>query len=153
MAAALPAVGDEFVVGAVAPEAQVDPHGFAGACRRAEARLAHFREGDPMTALAKFKTGDQLAVDDAVDHEVAAELDRTAVANQLAILVIGYRVEHGLTQTALARTLGVSQPAVARLESGDHEPTVATLARLAHKLRISLRLDVDPESVILSPAS
>ncbi len=52
-----------------------------------------------------------------------------------------------------ARTLGVSQPAVARLESGDHEPTVATLARLAHKLRISLRLDVDPESVILSPAS
>ncbi len=37
-------VGDEFVVGAVAPEAQVDPHGFAGACRRAEARLAHFEK-------------------------------------------------------------------------------------------------------------
>ncbi len=106
-----------------------------------------------MTALAKSKTGDQLAVDDAVDQEVAAELDRTAVANQLAILVIGYRVDHGLTQTALARKLGVSQPAVARLESGDHEPTVATLARLAHKLRISLRLDVDPDAVILSPAS
>lgn len=32
--------GDEFVVAAVAPEAEVDPPGFAAACRRAEARLA-----------------------------------------------------------------------------------------------------------------
>ncbi len=70
-----------------------------------------------------------------------------------SILVIQYRVAHGLTQTALARKLGVSQPAVARLETGDHAPTVATLARLAQKLRISLRLDVGPESVVLSPAS
>ena len=37
-------VGDEFVVGAVAPEAQIDPHGFASACRRAEARLTQFEE-------------------------------------------------------------------------------------------------------------
>ena len=106
-----------------------------------------------MTDQTNSKTGAHLAVDDAADPEMAAELDRTAVANQLAILVIKYRVEHGLTQTALARKLGVSQPAVARLETGEHEPTVATLARLAHKLRISLRLDVDPESVVLSPAS
>ena len=67
-----------------------------------------------MTDPARSKTGDQLAVDDAGDQEVAAELNRTAVANQLAILVIQYRVAHGLTQTALARKLGVSQPAVAR---------------------------------------
>ncbi len=33
-------VGDEFVVAAVGPEAEVDPRGFAAACRRAEARLA-----------------------------------------------------------------------------------------------------------------
>ena len=37
-------VGEEFVFGAVAPEAQVDPHGFFGASRRAEARLARFEE-------------------------------------------------------------------------------------------------------------
>lgn len=69
-------------------------------------------------------------------------MGRTAVANQLAILVIQYRVQHGLTQTALARQLGVKQPAVARLEAGDHEPTVATLARLANRLGITLRLDL-----------
>ncbi|MDA8314364.1 MAG: type II toxin-antitoxin system RelE/ParE family toxin [Actinomycetota bacterium] len=33
-------VGGEFVIAAVGPEAQVDPRGFAAACRRAEARLA-----------------------------------------------------------------------------------------------------------------
>jgi hypothetical protein len=33
-------VGNEFVVAAIAPEAEVDPPGFVAACRRAEARLA-----------------------------------------------------------------------------------------------------------------
>lgn len=33
-------IGDEFFIAAVGPEAQVDPRGFASACRRAEARLA-----------------------------------------------------------------------------------------------------------------
>lgn len=105
-----------------------------------------------MTGLSESRTGDQLAADDALDPEVAAELARTAVANQLAILVIQYRVDHGLTQTDLARQLGMKQPAVARLEAGDHEPTLATLARLARALDITLRLDVAPESVVLVSA-
>jgi hypothetical protein len=37
-------VGDEFVVAAVGPEAQVDPRGFVAACRRAESRLAEIEE-------------------------------------------------------------------------------------------------------------
>ncbi len=105
-----------------------------------------------MSKLSELKTTDELAAADAQDPAVAAELARTAVANQLAILVIQYRVDHGLTQTALARLLGVKQPAVARLEAGDHEPTVATLARLSRALRINLRLDVGPESVVLVSA-
>ena len=105
-----------------------------------------------MSKLSESKTGDQLLVDDLRDPEVAAELARTAVANQLAILVIQYRVEHGLTQTALGRQLGMRQPAVARLEAGDHEPSVAMLARLANKLDITLRLDLTPDSVELVSA-
>jgi len=102
-----------------------------------------------MTRLSELKTSEDLLADDVRDPNVAVELARTAVANQLAILVIGYRVEHGLTQTALARKLGVKQPAVARLEAGDHEPTVATLARLSRQLGITLRLEVAPGSVVL----
>ena len=105
-----------------------------------------------MTRLSELRTGEQLAAEDARDPEVAAELARTSVANQLAILIVRYRVEQGLTQTALARLLGLKQPAVARLEAGDHEPSVATLARLANKLGIRLRLDVEPDSVVLASA-
>ncbi len=102
-----------------------------------------------MTKPSELKTGDDLRAEDVRDPKVAAELARTAVANQLAILLIQYRVEHGLTQTALARQLGMTQPAVARLEAADHEPSVATLARLAKRLRITLRLDLSPDSVVL----
>ena len=105
-----------------------------------------------MTKLSQARTGAELVAEDLLDDEVAAELERTAVANQLAILVIGYRVDHGLTQSALARQLGISQPAVARLESGDHEPSLATLARLATKLGITLRLDIAPGSMGLASA-
>jgi DNA-binding XRE family transcriptional regulator len=105
-----------------------------------------------MSKLSESKTGDQLLADDLRDPEVVAELARTAVANQLAILVIQYRVEHGLTQTALARQLGMRQPAIARLEASDHEPSVAMLARLANKLGITLRLDLTPDSVELVSA-
>ena len=105
-----------------------------------------------MTKTSDLKTTAQLATEYSRDPEVAAELARTAVANQLAILVIQYRVEHGLTQTALGRLVGMKQPAIARLEAGDHEPSVATLARLANKLGITLRLDVSPDSVLLVSA-
>jgi DNA-binding XRE family transcriptional regulator len=100
----------------------------------------------------RSKTASTLATEDAGDPEVAAELARTAVANQLAILVIQYRVENHLTQTALARKLGMSQPAVARLEAGDHEPSVATLMRLARHLGITLRLQLSGDSAeLVSP--
>lgn len=105
-----------------------------------------------MSKLSESKTGDQLVAEDLGDPEVAVELARTAVANQLAILVVQYRGEHGLTQAALARQLGMRQRAVARLEVGDHEPSVAMLARLANKLGITLRLDLTPDSVGLVAA-
>ncbi len=100
----------------------------------------------------RSKTASHLAVEEARDSEVAAELARTGVANQLAILVIQYRVDHDLTQTALARQLGMSQPAVARLEAGDHEPSVATLMRLARHLGITLRLQLSGDSAELVSA-
>lgn len=105
-----------------------------------------------MNRMSSSKSGEQLLAEDRKDPGVEAELARTAVANQLAILLIQYRVEHGLTQTALARQLGMRQPAIARLEAGDHEPSVATLARLANKLDITLRLDLGPDSVELISA-
>jgi ribosome-binding protein aMBF1 (putative translation factor) len=101
---------------------------------------------------SRSKIASSIATEETRDPEVAAELARTAVANQLAILVIQYRVDHDLTQTALARRLGMSQPAVARLEAGDHEPSVATLMRLARHLGITLRLQLSGDSAELVSA-
>jgi hypothetical protein len=38
------------------------------------------------------------------------------------------------------------QPAIARLEAGDHEPSLATLSRLARVLGIELHIDITPDT-------
>jgi predicted transcriptional regulator len=63
-----------------------------------------------------------------------------------------YRAEHGLSQTGLARLVGMKQPAIARLEAGDHEPSLATLTRLPRTLGVSLTLEIAPQSVVLQSA-
>ena len=83
---------------------------------------------------------------------MAAELERTSVAEQVALLLTAYRVEHGLTQTGLAEVLGMQQPAIARLESGSHEPSLATLGRLSSALGISLDVHIAPHAMVLRSA-
>jgi transcriptional regulator with XRE-family HTH domain len=60
--------------------------------------------------------------------------------------VIGYRIDNGLTQTGLARLLGMHQPAIARLEAGNHEPSLATLSKLARVLGIEFHIDITREA-------
>ncbi len=56
--------------------------------------------------------------------------------------VIGCRTEHKLTQTELARMLGMRQPHIARLEAGEHEPSLSTLSRLARVLDMEFHIDI-----------
>lgn len=78
------------------------------------------------------------------DPEYRREWERTALARAVAVKVIAYRAEHGLSQTALAKQLKMSQPAVARLESGEHNPTFPTLLRISDALGIELAIDITP---------
>lgn len=78
------------------------------------------------------------------DPEYRREWERTALARAVAAKVIAYRSEHGLSQTALAKRLRMSQPAVARLEGGEHNPTFPTLLRLTDALGIELAIDIAP---------
>lgn len=80
------------------------------------------------------------------DPHLRAEYERTELAHLVALRLIRYRADHGLTQTALARELGMKQPAVARLEAGEHEPSLATLARLARTLGMEFHIDITPEA-------
>jgi len=54
-----------------------------------------------------------------------------------------------LTQTAFGRLVGMRQPHVARLESGEHEPSLSTLARLSATLDVDFILDITPGGVQL----
>lgn len=83
------------------------------------------------------------------DPAFRVEWERTAVARAVALRVLQYRSEHGLSQTALAQRLGLHQPAVARLEAGEHLPTLDTLARLARELGLAFDVEVTPQGVRL----
>ncbi len=64
----------------------------------------------------------------------------------ITMRLIGYRIDHGLSQTGLARMLGMHQPAIARLEAGSHEPSLGTLSRLARALGIEFHIDIAPDA-------
>src|SRR5450759_1251134 len=84
------------------------------------------------------------------DPDYRREWERTALARAIAVKVIAYRAEHGLSQTALAGRLKMTQPAVARLESGEHNPTFPTLLRLSDAMGIELAIDISPTGHELS---
>jgi DNA-binding XRE family transcriptional regulator len=58
----------------------------------------------------------------------------------IAMEVYRMRTEAGISQTELARRLGISQPAISAIERGAKTPTVPTLERIAeatdHEMRI-----------------
>ena len=99
-----------------------------------------------MPKVSELRTAGQIAAEELADPEIRREHERVALAHAVAIRVVGYRVEHGLSQTGLARLLGMHQPAVARLEAGEHEPSLATLSRLARILGVEFHIDITPDA-------
>lgn len=58
---------------------------------------------------------------------------------------LAYRLEHDVSQAELGRRVGMRQPHIARLEAGDHEPSLTTLARLSRALGIEFYIDITPQ--------
>ena len=94
--------------------------------------------------LTDLKTSEQVLAEDLRDPDFKHEWDRTALARAVALKVLAYRTEHALSQRDLARQLGMTQPQLARLEAGEHNPTIDTLARLAQTLDTEFAIDVHP---------
>jgi transcriptional regulator with XRE-family HTH domain len=74
--------------------------------------------------------------------------------NPLGEIVRETRLAAGLSQRALARRAGTSQPAVARYESGAAAPSWETLQRLTaacgRQLLVTAEAAPDPEDVMLA---
>lgn len=78
------------------------------------------------------------------DPDVRASWERTTLSRAVALRLIAYRAEHGLSQSVLGRMVGMSQPAIARMEAGERVPTVETMLRLSDALCIEFLLDIRP---------
>jgi ribosome-binding protein aMBF1 (putative translation factor) len=78
------------------------------------------------------------------DPEFRRTWDRTALARAVALAVVDYRVRHDLSQRKLAVLLDWKASQVARLELGEHNPTVETLIHLSQRLGLHFVLAIDP---------
>ena len=76
----------------------------------------------------------------------------TAFARAIANRPFKDRIGHELSQTALAHRIGMSQPAIARRESGEHDPRPATLFRLSRALGLRFYLDIHPVGGLIGSA-
>ncbi len=94
--------------------------------------------------LAQLKTAQQLHDEAMKDLEYRQEWERTAFARAISELVVSYRAQHSISQTEFAKLVELSQGNVSRLESGDHNPNIDTLAHLAQVLNLEIVLDIAP---------
>lgn len=101
------------------------------------------------TAPDRFPKGTKtheelLSAELAADPEFAAEWARLALARMVAARLAGYRFDHDLSQRALAKLLGVSQPRVVELESGEKNPKIETLVKISAATGLEFAIDVAP---------
>lgn len=85
-----------------------------------------------------------VAEEQLADPSFRAEWQRLAPAREFAATLLRYRALHKLSQRTLAKKLGVSQPRVVKLESGEHNPEIDTIINAVRRLGIEFALDVAP---------
>jgi transcriptional regulator with XRE-family HTH domain len=95
-----------------------------------------------MVKLPELWTEAEIHEQDMHDVDYRREVERSQFANDVAIKVIHDRVSRGMSQAELARMIGMRQPNIARLESGEHEPSLSTFARLSSVLGVDFSVEV-----------
>lgn len=95
---------------------------------------------------------DQVIEEHRADPEFREAWDESEFARQFAIRVVRYRTENDLTQADLGALVGMSQPAIARLESGEETPTLKTLRKITEATGLEFHLAVAHGGVQLEAA-
>ena len=78
------------------------------------------------------------------NHDYALEEKNLAHASAIAHAIILARTERNLTQAQLAKMIDTKSPAISRIESGRHLPSLATLTKIAEALKLDLRVELAP---------
>lgn len=91
----------------------------------------------------KMKSWDQLKKELLKDPVVAKEYNRLAPEYAVISQLITIRAEKKVTQKELAKSMGTKQSAIARLESGNYNPTLEFLQRTAEALGRKLTINFE----------
>lgn len=78
------------------------------------------------------------------DPELAQAYQEETLKREIGRQILRLRRDRGWTQVQLAEALGTKQSAVARLESGDHRPSLATLDKISQILDARLEVRLTP---------
>ena len=76
------------------------------------------------------------------NKEIRKAYDELGPEFELIAMIIDKRIKNGLTQAALARKVGTRQSAIARLESGTYNPSMAFLEKVAKALGGRLSISI-----------
>ena len=79
------------------------------------------------------------------DPEFRKEYEALGPEFELIESIIKRRAELEMTQKELADKLGTGQAVISRLESGNANPTLASLAEIAKALDADLRIELKPK--------
>jgi len=72
------------------------------------------------------------------DKKVAEEYERLAPRYQLISELIRIRIKKGLTQEELAKKVGTKQSAIARIESGNANPSLNSIGKILQAMNVEL---------------
>lgn len=78
------------------------------------------------------------------DPAFKAEWDALEPEHNIKVAIITARKNSGLTQTQLAEKSGIAQGDISNLETGNANPTLNTLQRLASAMDMKLKLEFLP---------
>ncbi len=74
------------------------------------------------------------------DPELKKEYDKLALEYKIISQIIDLRKKRKISQKQLAELLNTKQPSIARLESGDYNPSIEFLKKIAEVLGAELEI-------------
>ncbi|NIA18467.1 MAG: helix-turn-helix domain-containing protein [Simkaniaceae bacterium] len=76
------------------------------------------------------------------DKKVLKEYEALAPEFAIAEAIIAKRIEQGMSQSDLAKKIGTKQSAISRLESGNYNPSIKLLEKVANALHLKLSVSL-----------
>ncbi|CCJ33851.1 helix-turn-helix domain-containing protein [Caloramator australicus] len=79
-------------------------------------------------------------IDDIADEEETRYFELDDILVDIATTLINYRINNNLTQKELSQKLGCTQAMVSKLESGEYNPSVEQLWKIASALGLEFKI-------------